>query len=249
MKLDCSKDQHFLVDEEIIECMILEANINFKDVVLDIGAGTGHIARRMVGLAKKVIAIEKDDHFEKELCHIKGLVVEIKDVFYFFHKKITFNKIVSNIPFQLCEPLMRVLCEKCFEVSVLIVPLSFSVTLLKHPLFSAFFTIEKIVDVPKTAFFPIPRVKSVMIRLRKKEGLEGYFVRQLYLQRDKKLKNALREMVIRYYDMSGRKVSKKEAATLLLKLKIPALWWERKVESMPVRNYGVLGGEMEKVFS
>ena len=100
-------------------------------------------------------------------------------------------------------------------------------------------------------FLPAPKVKSVMVRLRKKEGIdeEEYFVRALYLQRDKKLKNALREILIEYYGLKGKVLSKKEATALLLALKIPASWWETKMESLAVKSYEVLGKELERIVS
>ena len=229
--------------------MVLEAEVCSQDSVLDIGAGVGNISAVLIDLAGNVIAIEKEKMFELELRKIKGLDVEIGDALAFLKKDMRWNKIVSNIPFQLCEPILCILCEKTFEVAVLIVPLSFFVVLGKHPLFSAFFDVEKIIDVPKESFSPAPKVKSMMIRLSKREDFDDgrYFVRQLYLQRDKKLKNALREILIEYYLLKNVGMSKKEATALLLKLTIPASWFEMKMESLPIRGYEVVGGEMDNL--
>ena len=52
--------QHFLVDEQVVNQIILAAELSKDDVVLEIGAGIGVLTTQLVSLVSKVIAIEID---------------------------------------------------------------------------------------------------------------------------------------------------------------------------------------------
>ena len=246
--LDPHKDQHFLIDEGIIAEMISAAGVTPDDIILDIGAGTGNITKIVARTAKKVIAVEKDAQFEEDLRQIPKVVVEIQDILDFCHEQKEYTKIVSNIPFQLCEPLMHVLCQqRRITVAVLIVPLNYVPKLEQHPIFSAFLQIEKMREVPKTAFYPSPSVKSMLIRLKYRSDSDppAFWIRQLYLQRDKKLKNALREILILYYWSTKKKeMSKKEATEKIQEWNISPEWLDQKIEHLSLHRYPEIVGKV-----
>ncbi len=64
IKPDPLKDQFFLADEEIIRKLVESAELEKKDVVLEVGAGTGYLTREIAKRAKKVIAFEIDKRFK-----------------------------------------------------------------------------------------------------------------------------------------------------------------------------------------
>ena len=55
LKINPNYDQHFLVDEKAISELISAANITKKDIVLEIGSGTGNITKELAKYAQKVI--------------------------------------------------------------------------------------------------------------------------------------------------------------------------------------------------
>jgi len=57
-----------------------------------------------------------------------------------------------------------------------------------------FFEINKIMDVNKHAFYPVPKVNSKVIEIKhKKLNEKEELLKNIYIQSDKKLKNVLKE--------------------------------------------------------
>ena len=59
--------QNFLINPDVIDDILEQANITKEDVVVEIGAGAGFVTEQLVKHAKKVIAIELDEDAIKEL--------------------------------------------------------------------------------------------------------------------------------------------------------------------------------------
>jgi 16S rRNA (adenine1518-N6/adenine1519-N6)-dimethyltransferase len=53
--------QHFLIDLNLMELLLSNANITRNDIVLEVGSGTGSLTGELVQKAGKVIAVECDD--------------------------------------------------------------------------------------------------------------------------------------------------------------------------------------------
>lgn len=53
--------QHFLIDLNLMELLLSNANITENDIVLEVGTGTGSLTGELVQRAGKVIAVECDD--------------------------------------------------------------------------------------------------------------------------------------------------------------------------------------------
>jgi len=54
------KDQHFLIDKQVLERIIEYGKLTKADTVLEIGAGYGNLTAKLAKKAGKVIAIEVD---------------------------------------------------------------------------------------------------------------------------------------------------------------------------------------------
>jgi len=52
--------QNFLIDNNIVEKLIKNADISKDDIILEIGSGLGTLTKEIAKQAKKVITIEKD---------------------------------------------------------------------------------------------------------------------------------------------------------------------------------------------
>ncbi|MEM5814648.1 MAG: 16S rRNA (adenine(1518)-N(6)/adenine(1519)-N(6))-dimethyltransferase RsmA [Candidatus Aenigmatarchaeota archaeon] len=170
--------QHFLYDPKIAAKMCEAAEITRNDTVLEIGPGKGLITKELAARAKQVIAVEKDSVLADSLKGFFGKNVEIinDDILAIGWPR--FDKIVSNIPFEISSPLL----EKIFEArktAVLILQKEFAARLLAKPgekdyskltvKCNYYCTAEKIGELKPGAFRPAPKVSAAIVRLTPKK--------------------------------------------------------------------------------
>ncbi|GAG23138.1 unnamed protein product, partial [marine sediment metagenome] len=76
--------QNFLIDEGILDRIIEVADLNKKDVVIEIGPGMGTLTKGLAEKAKKVLAIELDENLvkllKKTLAHLKNVEIIQGDI-------------------------------------------------------------------------------------------------------------------------------------------------------------------------
>ncbi|MFA6586116.1 MAG: 16S rRNA (adenine(1518)-N(6)/adenine(1519)-N(6))-dimethyltransferase RsmA [Candidatus Paceibacterota bacterium] len=115
-----SLGQNFLINPKVAERIALDADISKKDVVLEIGPGTGYLTKYLLMRAKKVIAIEKDNNlakdleekFKKEVTE-KKLIIIVEDVLKIDPLLISplaggeKIKIVANIPYNITGAILK----------------------------------------------------------------------------------------------------------------------------------------------
>ncbi|MBS3172345.1 hypothetical protein J4438_02060 [Candidatus Woesearchaeota archaeon] len=225
-------DQHFLINEKIIETSI--EDVNNDDIVLEIGPGQGILTKKLAVKAKKVIAVEIDKELEKYLCNLPKNVQIIYANILEKIDDLHFDKIIANIPYSISEPLLKKLIKTNFELAILLVGEKFYKLLngkdKLNVVSKIFFNVEKIIDVPKEDFSPKPKVNSVLIKITKRtEELNGNekIIKEILLQDDKKLKNALIYSFVRAEDLT-----KKQAKEKINKMKIPKLTLEKNVNQL-----------------
>jgi 16S rRNA (adenine1518-N6/adenine1519-N6)-dimethyltransferase len=181
-------DQHFMVDENILNRIVDAADLKKDDVVLEIGPGTGNLTRLLAKKAK-VICVEKDFDIALSIKNTKFYNANVLDVI----ERLEFTKIVSNIPFSISEPLFKKMFKLDFELAVLTVGMKFYELITSDKRFGIvtreFFDIEFMGEIPKSAFRPEPRVKSALIVLKPKDS--DSVLKRLVLLDDKKLKNSI----------------------------------------------------------
>ncbi len=108
------KDQHIIVNPEVISDLVSFAEIGPTDVVLEIGSGPGTITRELAKRAKNVIAVEIDKAFRPLSDALTKEYSNIEIIFEDFCRVHLppFNKIVANPPFHI---LGRPCCTNQFE--------------------------------------------------------------------------------------------------------------------------------------
>lgn len=226
---DPLKDQFFLIDDKILNQIIDFSDLKDSDVVLEIGVGTGNLTRKLVPKVKKVLAFEIDEKFKPFLADLPDNVkLNFEDVHPFFdlkgkftHSK-EFNKVVSNLPYSLCEPLLHNLTFLECDKVVLLVPEKFAKSAKTSPVFSSFFQIEVKLKVPRSSFYPVPKTNSVVIDLKKlpdpvKTKDRTLFLRQyLYQHEEQKAGNALREGLVKYTWLVKKKRPTKNQARKII---------------------------------
>ncbi|MBI2102500.1 hypothetical protein HYT55_01575 [Candidatus Woesearchaeota archaeon] len=213
------KDQHFCIDSSVFQTLIHAAHLKREDVILEIGPGPGLLTRKMAKQVKKVIAIELDETLRPLLTDLsKNVDLHFGNALTILPLHKEFNKLISNLPYQICEPLLQYLTTvKHIQLTVLTVPKTFARKAQQHPIFSSFLSIEIIKDVPKEAFYPQPRVLSAIITISpiKNPTDPQFLIQKLHLQRDKKLRNGLRDALIDLYRRRDKILTKKQAVELI----------------------------------
>lgn len=202
-------DQIFLQDNNYLEKLIVAANLNEDDIVLEVGPGLGNITE---AIAKRcnVIAIEKDKKFAniiKKLDIPRTEIIE-NDALDVDYTKIKFNKIIANPPFSISTPLTFKLIELDWELAVLIYQKEFAERMITKPgnsnysrfsLAVNYYCDVELVDIiPKKSFYPVPETDSAIVKLVKKDVPEKSVlfwkvVKASFQHKRKKLKNSLKD--------------------------------------------------------
>ena len=225
------EDQHFLKDGKIIEKMIKAAELKKDDAVFEIGAGEGNITKE---IAKKcrVIAVELDIKFKDELDKIENAEIIFGNALYRLDE-FRFNKIISNVPFSITEPLFKKLMKKEFDNAVLLIGEKFFEIIKSDGKLGItkkiFFDAKKICDAERKCFEPEPRTECVVVKITKRKKKLTKFenlVKEVLLQDDKKVKNALM-----YAMKRADNLTKNEARKLIYK-NIPATLLDKIVDNL-----------------
>lgn len=109
--------QNFLIDKSVIKKIIGAANLQPKDVVLEIGPGIGALTQRLAQKSKKVIAVEKDpkmcDILKETLKDYKNVKLIQGDILKFNNYSLltTHYKLIANLPYYIVSPTIRMFLE------------------------------------------------------------------------------------------------------------------------------------------
>lgn len=231
---DPLKDQFFLTDKKVIKKIVKFANLKKKDVVLEIGAGTGNLTREIAKKARRVITFEIDKKFKPFLDKLpKNVDVHYKNAWNYiqlrgkFKKKKEYNKIVANPPYSFIEPLLHNLTFLEYNKVILLIPIKFLRKIDSYDVFGSFFKTKVLLKVPKEKFYPIPKTNSVVIDLIKlpdpiRTKDLGLFLRQYMYQHENQLvKNSLMEGIIKYARLvHSKKITKNQARKTIAEMKI-----------------------------
>ena len=184
-------DQHFMIDVEVAKNIVSFLDIKENEKVLEIGSGKGVLTQFLKG---NITVVEVDKKLCKKLKekfpNIKIINANILDY------NGNFDKIISNVPYSICEPLMNKLVKTNFKKAILTVPDKFLEKGVLNLVMKHFFEINKIIDINKHAFYPVPKVNSKVLEIKhKKLNLKEELLKNIYIQSDKKLKNVLKEKI------------------------------------------------------
>lgn len=167
-------DQHFLVDSNAIKKEIDAADIKKSETILEIGPGPGTLTRELIKLAKKVIVVELDTSLANLLKNEFHDTIEIINNDALKIDYPPFDKCVSNIPYSISGKLTIKLGE-IGKPAVLMYQKEFAKRLIAKAgerdyskisvMTQYYFTPEYIAKVPKTSYYPAPKVDSAIVRL------------------------------------------------------------------------------------
>jgi len=167
--------QNFLLDDSVVRRSVELACLTSKDTVLEIGPGIGNLTEELLKSGAKVIAIEQDAEFCRFLTKRFGdriRLVQADAVKAFLPE---FNKVVSNLPYQISSPITFKLLGQGFEVAVLMLQREFAERMIARPGTPEYGRLsvgvsyradcEIVLNVQKHAFWPQPKVDSCVVRL------------------------------------------------------------------------------------
>lgn len=181
-----SLGQNFLKSGAILGKIVLGAELEPSDIVLEIGPGKGALTEKLLEKAQKVIAVEKDDALfafleEKFAKNIKKgqLALINQDILEFRKAEMAFSqnyKIVANIPYNITGAILKkfltsenqpktmtLLVQK--EVAQRIVANDKKESLLSISV-KAYGSPKMLFKVPARFFSPAPKVDSAVIHIK-----------------------------------------------------------------------------------
>ncbi len=220
MKFNYKKSlgQNFLMDKNKINQIIESIEVGKNDLIVEIGPGAGAITKELVKKNCDVLCFEIDirlkdilskiDSDKLEIVYQDFLTINLSDyIDYSKYKKIIF---VGNLPYYITTAIINKIIDYNHADEIVIMVQkevaerfmakpnskkynSLSVFLQYH------FNIEKVCDVSKNCFEPIPKVDSTVIKFKKsnkyKVNNETVFyklIKDSFTQKRKNLKNNLK---------------------------------------------------------
>jgi 16S rRNA (adenine1518-N6/adenine1519-N6)-dimethyltransferase len=161
----------------MIKKIIQKSKINLEDVIYEVGTGKGMLTTELCKISKYVYSFELDStlyslckrnlkHTNLELLHRDGFNENVI---------IPFDVFFSSLPYYESRNAVIWLCQRNIKRGIILLQREFVEKLLSKPgeknyraisILSQYrFTINKLLDVPRTSFSPAPKVDSVLIEM------------------------------------------------------------------------------------
>ena len=212
-----SLGQNFLKDENILRKIASSFYVTDKDLIIEVGPGQGALTKYFIGMPSSLICYEIDErmkdillHFKSEKCSIifddflnRNISNDIKEDFQNIY-------VIANIPYYITTPIIEHLLFSGIQIKgmTLLVQKEVAMRFVAKPksrdygyftiLLNHFFEVEKLFDVPPTAFVPAPNVYSSVVRFKRKDDILDLnidkfivFLKKAFSHKRKTLRNNL----------------------------------------------------------
>lgn len=179
--------QNFLIDNNVLDNILNHLDITSEDLIIEIGAGSGNLTKKLTCFDAQIIAYEIDIDTKEYLDKINYpklsiiyddiLKRNIKEDLKKHQYKNLF--IIGNLPYYITTPIIEKITKEDLNLNSMYFMIQKEVAerLSSFPknkeygyitvYLKYFYNIEKLFDVSKNSFFPIPNVESAVIRLTK----------------------------------------------------------------------------------
>lgn len=247
-------DQHFLIDRSVINALIDNSNLKVTESVVEIGPGKCEISEIIAKRVGHLTCVEIDRRLEHFINVLKDKNENV-DVLYGNALTIFIppcDKIISALPYSITEPFVEKLLRCDFKEAILIVGKRYADAVVNKSLTklslltNSFFNAEKIMDITPDAFDPEPRVMSSMIKLTKldreevKDNFKRFMFREMFFNRNRKLKNNLMESLIEFAKLHNEKLTKKESKAIIEEYNIPKETLNKLMENLSNEEYELI---------
>ena len=179
-----SLGQNFLIDANLQRKIVASVHAGPEDEILEIGPGRGALTRHLIGAPKRLVLVELDDHLtqalqasygsrpDTDVIHADFLKLELRRVV----ENVQALKVVGNIPYNVTAPIVFKLLERPRPAEIVImVQREVALRMVGAAGTSAYGAlsigiqsvaqVERLFDVPRSAFRPVPRVESSVVRI------------------------------------------------------------------------------------
>lgn len=180
-----SLGQNFLVDQNYQRKIVEALDLREDDELIEIGPGTGAITQHIVGKVRRFTAIELDDQLAAALrdryADVPSFHLVHQDVMTVAFAELAENieaaKVVGNIPYNVTSPLIfKLLARDARPASIVIMVQKEVADRIAAPHgdkdfgalsvgVQAVADTERLFNVPKGAFRPVPNVESAVVRI------------------------------------------------------------------------------------
>lgn len=219
------------VSKELAQAMLETVRIKSDDVVLAIGSSLDILVRRLAESARQVLVIDLANPIVGSLDAPEGAtsnVLFVKwDALQSNIAKCT--KIIAYLPLGLLKKLIETLKGLPFEMALIVSPQLDQAMIFQRDagridrialLLKCYFVTEIVESLPETVLLGrAAKLHGLILEPVAKSSLLQtpvlYICREIFEQRDKILKNALREALIRYSEAMGNDMTKRDARSIM----------------------------------
>ena len=214
-----SLGQNFLKDNNIINKISSSITPEKDDLIIEIGPGSGALTKKIINNECDVICFEIDKRLKEYLDKIESnnltiiyddfLDIDLKNYILPKYKRIFF---IGNLPYYITTAIINKIIHESnpYEIIIMIqkeVALRFMAkpNTKEYSSISVFlqynFDISKVCDVSKNCFDPIPKVDSMVIKLKRKSNINKAkdedklykLIRDSFKYKRKNLRNNLKD--------------------------------------------------------
>ena len=175
--------QNFLGDDRILSGIARACTLGPGDVVVELGAGLGHLTRHLAETGATVVAVERDRELipvleaELNLPNVRVVAANAATVDFAAIAGVPKVAVVGNLPYHLSSPILFALLHQRASISrgVFLLQKEVAERLAAEPdsktygllsvLLQLYADVEVVLQVPRFAFFPPPKVDSAVVRL------------------------------------------------------------------------------------
>jgi 16S rRNA (adenine1518-N6/adenine1519-N6)-dimethyltransferase len=169
--------QHMLKDNRILARIIEASQINEEEIVYEAGTGNGVLTEELCKKANLVKSFEADRQIFRKVRNISTRYPNLElinaDIFNIYH--LEFDVFISNLPYSRSKDALQWLSFQKFKRAIIMTQREFADKLQANPgeknyraitvLSQYCFSIERLFNVSKEAFYPKPSIESTLIRL------------------------------------------------------------------------------------
>ncbi|MBI5729121.1 MAG: ribosomal RNA small subunit methyltransferase A [Candidatus Magasanikbacteria bacterium] len=176
--------QNYLIDAGVIETIVAASGVKSSDTIVEVGPGFGVLTLALAEHAKKVVSFEIEKKLQPYWAEVvkKQTNIEIVwgNVLRSFAPPATPYKVVANLPYQITSPVIRLFLEteKPPALMMLMVQKEVAERICAEPGQMSLLSVavqyyadaDIVATVPRSAFWPQPRVDSAVVRITNHES-------------------------------------------------------------------------------